>query len=191
MFRMSGGWTWVERGKDVLEILAIIIAGVWAITLYWSYESPSNATRVDLQGSLKWSKHSAEVCEAEYEVEFKNIGRIYVDVGRVRLSAFNMSRLADLPENKNVKLIDPENAITGGALIQEETERLSGEYAPEERDVEGFSFIVKRSRGSLVLFRLDVWDKEHSGDVNAKPTWHDFRWDWVCGENLETPEGGQ
>lgn len=189
--RDAGVWLLIDRVKVILEILAILLAGVWAITLYWYYDAPSNVPRADLNGSLSWSKHSKDVCEAEYIAEFKNIGRVSVEVGRARLSAFPMPRLDELPADRVIKLIDPENAISGPPLIQEETKRLNKNYRPDERDEEGFTFIVKRSRGSLMLFKLDVWDKAHSEDVNAKPTWRDFRWDWVCGENPEAQEGGQ
>src|SRR3954468_21659186 len=69
-------WKWVERVKAILEILAILIAGAWAFTLYWNYESPSNVMRADLEGKLSWAGRSKDVCEADYEVAFKNIGRV-------------------------------------------------------------------------------------------------------------------
>jgi hypothetical protein len=184
-------WKSVERAKDVLEILAIVVAGFWAGSLYWNYEAPSNVTRADLQGSLKWYGRSKDVCEAEYEIEFKNIGKTQIDVGRVRLSAFPMSSLDDLSRAGNVKLIVPLNAISGPALIQEETDRLSEIYAPDERDIEDFSFIVKRSPGSLMLFKAEVWKREDSANSSAAPSWQDFRWDWVCGENPATLEEGK
>ena len=183
-------WRLVERAKMVLEILAIIIAGLWAITLYLNYDAPSNVTRADLQGDLKWYPRSKEVCEAEYEVEFKNIGRIPIDIGRVQLSVFPMDRLDHLPEGKKVGLIDPMQAISGPPFIQAPTDRMNAMYSPDERDVEGFSFIVKRAPGTLILFQVEVWKKEDGAVSNAKP-WRDFRWDWVCGENPETQEGGQ
>jgi hypothetical protein len=131
------------------------------------------------------------VCEAEYGVEFKNIGRVSVEIGRVRLSVFSISKLDNLPQDKSLKLIDPENSIVAPALLQEETKRLSGVYAPDERDAEDFSFIVRRSRGSLILFKTELWKKEDSAGGDPKLAWRDFRWDWVCGENPERPEIGQ
>jgi hypothetical protein len=183
-------WKWVERVKAILEILAILIAAGWAFTLYWNYDSPSNVMRADLEGKLSWAGRSKDVCEADYEVTFKNIGRVSIDIGRVRLSAFSMSGLDDLPETVDLKLIDPSKSISGLPLIQEETDRMNGPYAPDERDVETFSFIVKRSRGREMLFMAEVWKKEDVANSNAEPSWRDFQWDWVCGENPTTPEGG-
>src|SRR5438477_8740795 len=95
---MSQKTSWskmVEVVKTVLEIIAILVAGWWAYTRFRQGEAPSLMQRADLQGNLMWFKDSKDACQAEYEVEFRNIGKVSIEVGRVRISAWTLTELND------------------------------------------------------------------------------------------------
>ena len=182
MHEETGTWKWVERLRTLLEILAIIGGSLWGFTLWWNYERPSTVPRGDIKGDLHWYAHTKDLCQAEYAVEFKNIGKIDVHVGRTIISAWTLPKLDELKQTEEIKLLDdPFQIFSGPPLMQHETKLLTGKFAPDERDTEGIPFIVKRSPPRLILFKVDMW-KEGARESD-NPSWTDYRWDWVCGEN--------
>lgn len=45
-----GKWRWVERAKLLIEGVAIILAGLWALKLYMETEWPAQEKRPSIQG---------------------------------------------------------------------------------------------------------------------------------------------
>ena len=187
------GWSKVvEVVKTVLEIIAIIVAGWWAYTRFTEEDAPSLVTRADLQGSLNWYDYSKDECQAEYEVEFRNIGKKLIDVAQVRISAWSLVEPIDSTPPKEVRLLDPLEIMSELPLVEpKDTDRLKHIYAPDERDTHGFSFIVKRSPGKKVLFKVDLWRKEDIEKGRQEPYWSHWRWDWACGEGPGLTEAAQ
>jgi hypothetical protein len=174
-------WRYAERLKTVLEILAILVAGLWAYTRFTEGEAPSLVKRADMTGSVTWYAYSSGECHAEYEVEFHNIGKIPIDIRKARLGLWYLTETTqrDLLGVEKVKLLSPMDMRESPALLEIETARLTGKYAPDEKAKEGFSFVVKRAPGRRLLFAVALWDAD-SGAVGVKPTWDDWRWSWVC-----------
>ena len=181
----TGWWQWIYRLKTAMEILAIFVGAVWAGTLWYYYERPSNVARGDLRGELHWYAHTKDLCQAEYFVEFKNIGKVNVQIARAVVSAWTLPRLEDLKQTEEIRLLDdPFKVFSGPPVMTQPTQLLVGNFASDERESDGIPFIVKRSPPRLMLFKVDMWKEGFKeGD---DPSWSDYRWDWVCGENPST-----
>jgi hypothetical protein len=175
----SGGWDWLERFKTVVEIAAIFVGGWWAYTLFFEAEAPSLNLRADINGSLTWYKISNDRCQAEYEIEFHNIGKRSVDVEQVCFHVWNLTELSKISQESQVIMLDPMTIRAGSPVLEKCTDRLVQKYEPDERNKNGFSFMVRRSPGKLMLFQVDI-----SGKAGKQSTsWTDYRWDYVCEEN--------
>jgi hypothetical protein len=82
-------------------------------------------------------------------------------------------------------------------LIEPTTSRFEGTYQPEERDTEGFTFILNKlwPKYRPILFRLDLWDDKGARKLEMGKTnipkriegsrWNDAHWDWACLPNEE------
>ena len=179
-------WRYVERLKVCLEIAAILTAGVWAYTRFTHDEAPSLELRADLNGTLTWENVTREACQAEYEVNFQNIGKLPVTIAATQLSVWYLSDQKKTGKPTLVEYLDPINIREAQPLYSSQNKRLNGTYLPGEKDSEGFSFVVQNAHGRRMLFEIEIWSEEDAGRrplPNA--TWHDFHWDYVCGERSE------
>lgn len=173
----------LDTAKKLVEIAAIIVAAWWAYTRFIQEDSHSLVQRADIQGNLRWSQHSKDDCEGFFDVEFQNIGKVPIEVARVRVSAWSL--VADESEPpKGVKLLDPLSMLSKPPFLEKETDRMKGIYAPEVRRKHSLPFVVSRSLERKVLFKIDMWRPE---DVHRTyPNWYYYIWSWPCGENPKT-----
>jgi len=179
-------WRYVERLKVCLEIAAILTAGVWAYTRFTHDEAPSLELRADLNGTLSWENVTREGCQAEYEVNFQNIGKLPVTIAATQLSVWYLSDQKKTGKPALVEYLDPMNTREAQPLYSSSNKRLNGTYLPGEKDSESFSFVVQNAHGRRILFEIEIWSEEDAGRrplPNA--TWRDFHWDYVCGERFE------
>jgi hypothetical protein len=176
-------WKRFEKAKKILEVIAIFVAAWWAFTRFKQEEEPLLATRADIQGNLDWNDYTKDTCQAEYEVQFQNIGKTPIEIGRVRLSVWTFDDPKEMTQTENVRMLVPLKMPTEPPLLQEDTDRLADVYGPGESDKHGFSFLVKRSANKDILFKVELWPKGDSASYNKDPLWSDYRWDFVCGES--------
>jgi len=169
---------YLEMLKVALEVCAIPAAGYWAYTRFSEDEKPSLEKRADVNGQLEWSKRSATTCEVLYALEFQNIGKLPIEVARVRLRAWYLKDIRDTKVDKPVQYLDPMAMRDGDPLLTLDTPRLAGHYGPGEKGKEGLSFIVNRLPEKRVLFMAELWAAEQAKE--EQPTWTDWRHDWIC-----------
>lgn len=165
-----------------MEIAAILVAGVWAFTRFWEDVRPSLVPRADLNSTLGWEQVTEGQCQAEYTVQFQNIGTIPITLAASRLSVWYMSEPSRTGTNPLVDYIDPMVLRQEPALYSSPNGRLIGEYAPTTKDTEGFSFVVQNAKGKQILFETEIWnDRDAAKSPRPDATWRDFRWDTLCG----------
>src|SRR4029453_17833630 len=156
-------WLWLDRIKMVLEVIAIPLAGAWAIAVFWRTELPSITPRAELKGEIVWDVYGqSEECLAEYKVSFKNLGRQTLKVTRVLINAWELDPMA--PIGGPVIFFDP------GRLTFEDTalfkpplnikDRLIELYPPEVSDEAGFLFRVKKDSARSIVFRAEITAEE-------------------------------
>jgi hypothetical protein len=100
---------------------------------------------------------------------------------RLRRARLSLWRFNDegVAASDQARLLDPLKLVSKPYLVQEDTDRLVSKYGPDERDKEGFSFLIKRSAAKKVLFKVELCEVANVGD---DPSWLDYRWDSVCPE---------
>ena len=185
-------WKYVERLKLCLEIAAILTAGVWAYTRFIHDEAPSLELRADFGAKLGWEKVTTEQCQAEYELQFQNIGKLPIDIAENRVSVWQLSDPPKLPEKLRVEYIDPMALREEPALYSKTNNRLTGVYLPGEKSTEGFSFVLRNSPGKRILFEVELWSRDDWNKKERPPaTWHDFHWDVACGDQTERAVSGK
>lgn len=183
-------WQYVERAKLLLEITAILIAGLWAYTRFTTDDEPGLGARPDINAKLEWEKVTPTDCQANYEVQFQNVGKTPISIAETRISVWY---LADVPSGSAsgpVRYIDPMSIRQGPPLYSQPNDRLVGTYGPSIRDTEGFSFQVQNLKGKRILFEIEIWSAEDAKKTPRPPksTWQDFHWDHVCGAPGEAPK---
>ena len=176
----SGWMKTVEVVKTVVEIIAIFVAAWWAYTRFIQEDTPSLVTRGDIQGTMNWYQNSTNDCEAAYQIEFQNIGKVPIDVSRVRVSAWHLTEGDDAAQANQVTLLEPLAMRSPTPIFEKDTDRIRGTYAPGERTKNVFSFLVSRSLEKRILFKVDVWRAEDNQQGN--PYWYSYHWSWPCGE---------
>jgi hypothetical protein len=187
MSEETGKWKWIDRFKTVFEVVAILCGGVWAGSLWYYYEYPSAAPRVDISADLTWYAATPDQCGANYSVLFKNIGKVNVEIGRVAVTAWTASKIADLKTEEEMRVLDdPYSFFSRAPIYHKEISLLKGRFAPDEKEADDIDILVKRLPPRLILFKIEMWKQNSDGQLEADPSVTDFRWDWACGENPNT-----
>ena len=136
---------WLEVAKNIVEIVALIGAGLWAYTKYAESEAPSLEFRGDISTKLDWSPipRSAD-CLGEFRVKITNNGRASFEVRSVHLRIW----IADFPAKVGpISRLNPDQFETSAPTITETTRSkpLTGHYAPGVSDSFNYNFITRRN----------------------------------------------
>lgn len=180
-------WLYVKMFKTVLEIAAIILAGIWAWFTFTEDTAPSLDKLVDVSSTLGFNHHTANDCEAEYTVTFHNLSKRKITVAKARVRAYYVKK-QEAPTDatpiiyfsplENVEAVEFDSEKVG----QPGLDRLTGAYGPGEADTEGFTFFVRQLPGKRILFETALWsdDEMKVKDYLEHPTWVDHRHDIAC-----------
>jgi hypothetical protein len=171
-------WIWLERVKKVMEIFAIIIAGLWALKLYSETDVPAKEKRPSIQSELKWTAKFRESCLAEYTVTFKNVGRSSIDLGRPTLKVW----MASQPTlDGDVEYLDPHKLMSGSPQFRQELtdKEFADHYPPDVGDTVTMTTIVKRNPGQILMFAIDFPQRDQK-----EPSFLDYRWGYACDEPM-------
>lgn len=191
------GWRWgpppvaIERwasvANQVVQIGALIIAGIWAYSRFIRTEEPAQRQNFATDQEIKWADAPTEsACYAILGVTFQNISRSEVPIEKVVRRAW----VLPLPSfDKSIAYIDPERmanvpaadsgSYTDGPFVQT--------YPPQARVRQELVWMLRRSAG-LALFRIDLY----ADSTDAEPTDWIYDWDEVCGgEGMPVVRGGR
>jgi hypothetical protein len=169
-------WAYLEYVKWAVEILALFVAGLWALKLYMETGIPEREKRVSIVSQLNWSDIAADKCLAEYTVTFKNVGKTDIELNSSTLKVWPAKEPGTTAA---AKYLNPHELVKGNPI---ETAKLTDEefsrhYAPDVGDTVTSSVVVKRDPGRILIFSLDF----EQADSRA-PHWLDYRWDYACDE---------
>lgn len=175
---LNSKWIWVERIKKIVEIFAIVIAGLWALKLYRETDVPAQEKRPAIQSGLQWTNKSKEGCLAEYTVTFKNGGKTSIDLGRPTLRVWLASQLKP---SESVEYFDPHKMMLGEPQVKKEltNQEFADHYPPDVGDTVTMTTSVKRNPGQILMFELDF----PQSDPNASH-FLDYRWGYACDEPI-------
>jgi hypothetical protein len=189
-------WVWLDRLKAVVEILALIIGGLWAVRLYLETDVPSLEKRPSVQGELNWTTKTKNSCLAEYTVTFKNVGKTSINLQRPILSGY----WAEPPHlSGHATYVDP-------AAFRDDKKRLfhdraltdhefSQHYPPDVGDTVTMATLVERKPGRVIMFHLVFNEVSENRPFLSRfleskrnedlKQWEDYHWDYACGEPLD------
>jgi hypothetical protein len=168
--------------KNVVEILAILVAGIWGVYVYMVRDRPSLQPRALLDTSLTWEQEDTR-CLATAAITFDNASAASLDVVRESVVA-KIIPFEALPKA-------PVAVIDFNALLKQpgvwtlpsppggETTKLKGHYAPGTKAGDAVQWLIRRpppNREEWMFVETSLED--HRGHV-----WTSRRWDYLCNQH--------
>ena len=192
-------WSYVERFKVIVEIVAFGCAGAWAGYTFLLSENRTYQEGGAFQGTLEWRRTPDGDCSGEYTVTFHNVSKIPVTIGTAKLKVWRMKKFAPNGPDEAVRYVIPMD-LRQDLLLETETNRFNGTYQPDDSDEEGFTFDVNKTETGPVLFELILWDehglerlkKEQKNVLSVPDNDYSYRdnnsWDLPCFEKPKESE---
>jgi hypothetical protein len=169
--------------KDIVQILAILAAGIFAFFKFVVFDEPSLKKNINVSGELGWLKRP-EYCVAVLNIEVKNISKSNVEVKEVRGRAWLVDEPSpgqkDLSHYDIRSMTNDNNALdpftdTDGPLVQV--------YSPGQAFHHTFEWVVKRQANKNVLFAIKAFGPDEEKLLDQQ-----YQWDVICGENTNKGE---
>ncbi|HLY24385.1 MAG TPA: hypothetical protein VKT83_18110 [bacterium] len=182
---------WTEVAKAIVQIIAIIIGGIWTYNKFIRTEAPSLEQFHVSQAQLKWHVlPQKDMCAASVAVTLLNGGTTPVDVNSLQARVWEFvwpqSDKAFLDLNQ-VEATSPVFNRTFSANVAESA--LLGHYRLNSPHTDTFTWIFKKLKNRLLVFRLD--GKAQMQQVNMiawggggrpqEQTVKTYLWSPVCG----------
>jgi len=169
---------WSDCAKNIFQILALIIAGIWTYLLFIRTEVPTLEYRTNTNSKLYWSETSRPgECIAHFNVTHKNIGRSSYKISAYRLRAWTFKRTrvgdellryVDLQDIQNQEPLFDKRYTSGPFVTQ---------FPPNASFRHAFEWVAKQVPDTLMSFRIDLYIE---GEENA-PRWHSGSWSECAG----------
>jgi hypothetical protein len=107
---------WSEIAKNVFQIFAWVLAGVWTYWIFSQTQSPFLEIRGGAQSTIKWVPRPSDprACQANFEVTVGNIGSRPFDVIGVRIRRWTYDK----------PLLQGSSAFVDVQEVQRKTARL-------------------------------------------------------------------
>jgi hypothetical protein len=179
----------VEIVKAIVEIVAIVLAGMWAYYTFGLKDAPALEKRIKLESELAWNgAKGTETCEAEHKVNFENIGSVPIDIAKIRIRAWLFPSIA-LKRNEQARYLDVNSVLAHTfPFFSKEYDGsnktasvlwapLLDHYPPGTAWKQSFQFVMKRVPDTWALYLVDIYEKGHED----KPFDSTYQWGPVCG----------
>jgi hypothetical protein len=174
--------TWIEVIKNIVQILAIIIAGFWTYILFVQQDAPILEPRASTNGNLSIQPiQNSDNCELIYNVGLRNIGTTSFDVTKVTVKGWNFQRQApgEFAQFLDVQLIQKQaNLFFNKAYTDENNDPdvtkpfYIEHYPPDHQYNNTFSWIVKNDSETWVLIHVQFFAKTNGKDYS----WQTYHW---------------
>ena len=166
---------YLEIAKTLVEIAALLTAGLWAYAKFTETERPSLEFRGNITTKLDWSQiPTSKDCLGEFAVTITNEGLSSFNVKSVRLRIW----LTDFPaRTSEISRIDPDQFEKGAPAydLKMVSKPLTGHYPPSVSDNFNYNFVVEKKDGKLKVAKARVDAIADTGELSSS------RWDFVCG----------
>ena len=184
----------MQKAKDITEIIknlaqviAILIAGIWTYYLFGQKEAPGLEPRADAVSSLLWQLTEDEnFCRAVFNVKFVNNGNSSYDISKVHIRGWHFGSIKDSVSDLSYfdiaeiqktgeKIFDKvyentESKIKGNVLLP-----FINHYSPGSSYNHSFEWEVKNIQNKWICFKIDFYK-----DKEDKPEWTAASWDLIC-----------
>jgi len=175
--KKSFGHQQIESLKNWVEIIAIVIGGIWAFFYFCVKDRPELEKAGSFYGDIHIDSINEKMLHVNYDLHIKNIGKIWFDVDSVTIRYWKIPLNTILKTNyfSIDKYASEANADT---LIDDLI--LKGHYARETEANKGFDFFFESSKDSSLIIQADIkissktwlffW--EHSYQTTNTIEWH-------------------
>jgi hypothetical protein len=190
---------WVATINQMVQILAIVIAGFWTWKVFHQTVAPGLEPKTPIDTAIYWAAvPGTDVCEARFEVSVKNEGQVPFDIDDVKVTGW----LVDL-EEKNLL---PKDSLAPTHLGPEVTDEndpksakpfdtrngdpikadLSDHYPPGGHTLTSTQYFFKRRPKTVVILLANIYGTRPSGllpffSKKEKLKNYSYAIDQVCG----------
>ncbi len=163
----------LELIKYIVEILAIIIAGMWAYSKYVEIEKPMEI-RSSSMSELQWYKTpNKDNCMGRLGITIKNIGTKPFRVNKVIVQAWLIDKDVMSHPFKFISIQKVKKTLLDEQRFDiEHRTSLIGTYAVDEENQNDFTYLMKSTQDSVAYFVM----KATGPDVNIE----EGRWGFTC-----------
>ena len=162
--------------KGIAEIIALIVAGLWAFSNFQKTEMPSLESRANSESNMLWFESTdPKHCVGSFGVKIKNIGKKAIDLDDALLRVW----ITDQPHfDKGISYIDPKQLQTEKAtyeksfIFKQDVSGLLGHFPPDTEGQTDFTFSFEKKSQKIVLFSFEADGPE----MHIRQR----RWSYVC-----------
>lgn len=159
---------WSELLKNIAEIAALIIAGVWAYSKYKEIDAPSLQERSDVQVEVSWdTMPDSAFCLVDFRVRVRNISGSPFDIDSVRamVALAETSKLNPARDTVVPAFGAPPRTLDSWVS---KTISLVSRYGPAEERTEDYIYAVRRLPATRIIFDATLFwssmDDEERGE---------------------------
>jgi hypothetical protein len=181
---------WSETFKNIAQIIAIILAGIWTYYTFIRKESPALEARADATSTLHWNAVGGTgECEAQFRVDIDNNGAAAFDISKIQVQGWIFDKIKE--PGKIATYLDLAQIQKKGNLIFDTTYSYDpkprgsevsapfvGHYPPGKKFGHSFEWVFDQANNKWAFFRADFF--VNGEERNAK--WHTGAWGRVCGD---------
>lgn len=168
--------TITEIIKSIVEIIALIVAGLWAFSNFQETEKPSLESRVHSESVMEWFQlPTPNHCLGSFGVRFKNIGKKAIDFKSATLRVWIMKQP---PLGKIITYLDPADYQSEKPIYERsfssDTDKIGllGHFPPDTEAQTDFTFSFEKQTSKVALFSFE------SNGQGMKI--RERRWSYVC-----------
>lgn len=167
----------LDATRTVVEIIALVVAGLWAYSKFAETEKPSLETRGRMESTLKWYPVASPThCLGQFAVSLTNIGQTSIDIDRVRLRIWVVP-FPPADQTNAVTYVDTTKFQDGTAVLDRDMgmRSLVGHYPPNVHSQFDYVFLTRKTGSSVAVVRLDA------RTPGGRHEFTESRWEEVCG----------
>src|SRR6266436_263013 len=166
--KKSNFHTWIDTLNKLVQIVAVLIAGMWTWSVFARTSAPGLESKLSLRCELNWTETADKhVCNAVFHVSAKNDGQRGFDISEVTIQgyALDLATLPKPPETGDPILLDSKFIENYGRKLKLSDAvsflaDLDGHYAPGTQNDSEITFQFGKRSNQLIEFRAYFAGKE-------------------------------
>ncbi|MGZ8161401.1 MAG: hypothetical protein ACXWTT_00875 [Methylobacter sp.] len=162
--------------KGIAEIVALIVAGLWAFSNFQETEKPSLEPHAHSESVMAWfPSPDPNHCLGSFGISIKNSGKKAINLDKASLHVWIIDQP---PFEKKVTYLDPEQFQSKQAIYDktfiagEDRLGLLGHFSPNTEAQTDFTFDFGKQSLKIALFSFEAYGP----DVKIRQR----RWSYVC-----------
>jgi len=167
--------------NQIVQIAAIVLAGLWAFYHFRVTEAPTHAQNFATEPAIEWQDATdTSHCYAVFTARFDNLSRSRVRIEKVRRRFWIVPQPRTAQNAAFVNMAEPSSepvdslTYTHGPFVQE--------FPPDAKVSYDLTWLVKRQAG-VAVFRVDLFARQ----ADTLPVEWTYAWDDVCEGELMRP----